>query len=1228
MAAARFVATTSWSSSVTTAARGAATRGLMGVDNVASTSLRNGLCATELVSSWVCGVRRWRSCSSSDLTRRGADGEVEGGAAAAASMRRPRPTWAALESMHNKDTGRRAHTWPQSVHDKIQQEERRVDDGDGIRHDVSDGSTTSSSGRGGGGGGGKGVVAGDEEFVAQSSGMTNVQGGMQRPFSDNGSVRGASPQMPWTGEPRSMVTLMTDFEEQRRARVERARRKVLMAGKPDEFAEAFTSGHIQRYYNETPYNDYANTSGDVITYEKPLSVDDFGGSISRGGVAAAGEEEPIVYENHVSENGYKVEGTSVNVNFETGDSLEAQQQRLETRVLEEAVSKIRGDADELQERLEDEARRISQEERGKDARSTMARGAANELPMVRRLFAQWFKPLSEAIEAEQKAILNNVKKMDRNVYGPYLLLLDPDKLSVITMSCVIVSMLSKVSDRRFDVDKGVGRLASMAVSIGKCIQAEVNVERIRAKIQRHRLKSNPKFLKPSEDQDNVRDVPDDEEADRLAQMPTKEARSFAHRDWKLIQRYNSKKHNIHIINRHARKALSDDCAVWDAKLNAKIGACLITLLLDTAKIERKDSDGIVRLVPAFQHVYRTDKATGLAMMSHRYGAIRLHEDVVRRAWNGGGYIIEPKFLPMVVEPKKWTKYNEGGYLTHRHIMVRSRSQGVYSRIEKSCREGKMTKVYDALNAIGETGWKIHGRILDVVEELIQRGGDVAGLPMMTNPPIPARLGSTVWGLHRNNDQMLIGSHAPPVWQVFRQQSKMNKVRMEIRELASLRCDLEYKLATARRFRNVSHFYYPHTLDFRGRAYPMHPHLNHLSSDVCRGLLTFSEARPLGEKGLMWLKTQIANLYGRGADKLSMGDRVKFAEQHMDDIFDSADNPTSGRMWWAEAEGPFQCLATCMEIVNAVRSGDPSSFLSSLHVHQDGSCNGLQHYAALGRDETGASAVNLTPHEKPADVYSEIAALVAARVEKDVEKGVKEAMLLRPEVDRKLIKQTVMTSVYGVTFIGARAQIESRLRERGWVKNRDLQLVSKYATKVTFDSLHEMFSSAKDIMHWLGACAKVVADSGQAMSWTTPLGLPVLQPYRQRQRYSVRTVLQSIVVMKDRESLPISAARQRSAFPPNFIHSIDSTHMMMTATDCKEAGLTFAGVHDSFWTHAGTVDEMNTIIRDTFIELHSKPLLDDLKDELENEFQGLEFPPLPELGKFDLSEVRDSNYFFS
>ena len=49
--------------------------------------------------------------------------------------------------------------------------------------------------------------------------------------------------------------------------------------------------------------------------------------------------------------------------------------------------------------------------------------------------------------------------------------------------------------------------------------------------------------------------------------------------------------------------------------------------------------------------------------------------------------------------------------------------------------------------------------------------------------------------------------------------------------------------------------------------------------------------------------------------------------------------------------------------------------------QDGSCNGLQHYAALGGDTLGAISVNLRPSDKPQDVYMSVADRVAALVEK-------------------------------------------------------------------------------------------------------------------------------------------------------------------------------------------------------------------------------------------------------
>lgn len=45
------------------------------------------------------------------------------------------------------------------------------------------------------------------------------------------------------------------------------------------------------------------------------------------------------------------------------------------------------------------------------------------------------------------------------------------------------------------------------------------------------------------------------------------------------------------------------------------------------------------------------------------------------------------------------------------------------------------------------------------------------------------------------------------------------------------------------------------------------------------------------------------------------------------------------------------------------------------------------------------------------------------------------------------------------------------------------------------------------------------------------------------------------------------------------------------------GLTFASVHDSYWTHASSIDQMSTIIRETFIALHSSDVLGRLLNEV-------------------------------
>ena len=58
-----------------------------------------------------------------------------------------------------------------------------------------------------------------------------------------------------------------------------------------------------------------------------------------------------------------------------------------------------------------------------------------------------------------------------------------------------------------------------------------------------------------------------------------------------------------------------------------------------------------------------------------------------------------------------------------------------------------------------------------------------------------------------------------------------------------------------------------------------------------------------------------------------------------------------------------------------------------------------------------------------DVYTGVAEEVQRIAEEDAQGGVLAAQALLGNITRKLVKQTVMTSVYGVTSIGAREQIQ-------------------------------------------------------------------------------------------------------------------------------------------------------------------------------------------------------------
>ncbi|KAG6877418.1 hypothetical protein C0993_007661 [Termitomyces sp. T159_Od127] len=804
---------------------------------------------------------------------------------------------------------------------------------------------------------------------------------------------------------------------------------------------------------------------------------------------------------------------------------------------------------------------------------------------LRQWMWAWHCKLQERLALEIRSIRAAEAKTKRKAnevqLSPYLSLLDPRRLSILT---ILEVMRLQGSGGVFDGMKTTRAL----LTIGKAVEIEY---------KGHVCRANKIY------------VP---EAPKLGS-----AGYFSRLGYSSLQQRRVA----------AAKVMLDAegwTADWTQYVRSKVGGILVECLMDVAEITRwgRDKDGLLvsEVQPAFYHTYEY-------IRGQKLGVIRFNPVVSERfAKDKVSVAIHPRHLPMLIKPKPWLDYKTGGYLLSQNSAMRFKdSMEQQSYLKEASSKGNVELVFAGLDVLGSTPWQINRQVFDVVLEVWNAGYRVGKLPPAEydepEPEMPPEAETDI-----------------KVKSVYQQ-----RMRAYLNGKAnnhSERCSVNYKIEIARAFLGDT-IYFPHNLDFRGRAYPIPPHLSHIGDDLSRGLLKFAEARPLGERGLRWLKIHLANLYG--FDKASFDERVEWVHARLDEIHDSAENPLTGGRWWLGADDPWQCLAACMELRDALRLPDPTQFASCLPVHQDGTCNGLQHYAALGGDDRGAQQVNLSATDRPSDVYTHVGNMVEEALEEDAKQGNQWALLLRGKIQRKIVKQTVMTTVYGVTFVGAREQIEKQLRDKRLVNEEDAWSAASYLATKVIQSIGDLFSGATAIQNWFAACARIISKSipkerlPEAMAeskrrikkqrtqlftvsdtrlkkeqmtsvvWTTLLGLPIVQPYRKINRKQISTSLQTIYISDPNSPAEVNSMKQASAFPPNFIHSLDATHMMLTALECRTQNLTFASVHDSYWTHASSIDKMSEIIRDTFIALHSSDVLKKLDAEFRERYKDYKVP---------------------
>lgn len=670
---------------------------------------------------------------------------------------------------------------------------------------------------------------------------------------------------------------------------------------------------------------------------------------------------------------------------------------------------------------------------------------------------------------------------------------------------------------------------------------------------------------------------------------------------KDFQRKNTKSYR-HIRNVLAvtskKKGLKWDN--WTKVQRLRIGSVLIDCVVRSTDIIRIDKEykrkkRIYRVVPTLE-------------------AIEWIE-----GFNEYSSLLHPYTKPCIIPPDDWTCLYNGGYwsepMRHRNPFIK----GLSSSEEKFVSDHDLSKCFDAVNSMQNTGWKINTFILDTLQQVWDNNLAV-GMPKKEPIDIPKFRDDTK---PKDMDKAMFE-------EFLKWKAEVSQLYTEEVSRSSRSYEVARVIAMARSYKEYDNLYFVYQCDFRGRVYASSSGLNPQGSDFNRALLHFSEGKPLTEDGLYWLKVHAANCYG--VDKCSFDERVAWVEEHMEHARKAILSPLEAVEFWGGADYPYMFLAALYELVNAKE--DPS-YISHIPVGMDGSCNGLQNFSALLRDEIGGKATNLVPGDKPADIYQEVADRALELIQEDAHSDERTEWLAFADkhkgIPRSIAKRPVMTLPYGSTRFSCFEFIYDALRDIDPDFFNKPNECTAYMTYKIWAAIEDVVVAARNAMDWLQELSVLMSKKNIPMWWVNPAGFPVYQNNCTTTRRRVKTLLLGGVNLSLNNSTnTLSVQKQKQGISPNFVHSLDSAHMMLTINAAREEGIeNFAMIHDDFGTHACDIGKLRNVIRQEFVGMYKEhEPLHDLYVTCALLVPDGDIPAVPEYGDLNLESVIDSDYFFA
>lgn len=599
--------------------------------------------------------------------------------------------------------------------------------------------------------------------------------------------------------------------------------------------------------------------------------------------------------------------------------------------------------------------------------------------------------------------------------------------------------------------------------------------------------------------------------------------------------------------------------------------------------------------------------------------------------------------PTIIPPKDWTDINDGGYYGELAVfnsmlrLYRFQDGGYYyKKYMSKLKSADLSKPMKALNSIQSTPWKIDKKVLEVAHEIVKMGGDRAGLPR-TEPfeGLPK--------LHNPTEQEL-KEHKHKAYLHYKKESS-RKGKM-IRVLANIK--------TADRFKDYDRIYFPCNMDFRGRVYPI-PSFSFQGDDLNKGLIQFADAPKItAPESERWFL--IAGAEFAGIDKVSFAEEIKWVKDNERNILDTAEDPIAMLDWWGNLDCPFEFLQFCFEYKEMVdykasHNGSIIGWSTGVPVAFDGTCSGLQHFSAILRDPVGAEAVNLKPSDRPQDIYGRVADVVNQVLKSDSEHGTADEwdddknrpkygtktlaqLWLNFGVNRKVTKRSVMTLAYGSKEYGFKEQIltdtiEPHMNE-GVFTEANAHPMAAYMAKLIWNAVRKVVVKAVEGMEWLQKVTRLICKNENVVQWTTPMGLLIHQPYltTKTKIYRLRFAQTQKRIYVPYTLGDVNSRKQANSIAPNFIHSMDASHLQLTVCTAKDQGIDhFAMIHDSYGTTVADAGVLFKTVRECFVKMYTEH---DVLKEFAEEVSHLtekELPDLPSKGSFDINEVLSSLYAF-